>query len=276
MPIESSREPRSFGEFEHEGWESVSSGYERHFAPLTRQSVPALLDAACVKKGVSVLDVCCGPGVVSAEAARRGARVVGVDFSAAFLALARANVPGVRFQQGDAQALDFDDDTFDAVVCGFGLIHLPDPARALAEYRRVVRKGGYVAVSTWQMATPDNGFGVIYGAIREHGTLDVSLPHGPDFFQFSPPERMRAALVEAGLNQVELVDAGQIWHLELRDGILRAFLEGAVRARGLLQGQSAEQLERIRSAILSGMDRFATAEGVYRVPTPALIGVGRK
>ena len=84
-----------------------------------------------------VLDVCCGPGMISAAAARRGAQIVGLDFSAAAVDIARASVPAAEFHEGDAQNLPFDDSSFDAVVCGFGIIHLPDPQRGLAEMYRL-------------------------------------------------------------------------------------------------------------------------------------------
>ncbi|WOS66101.1 class I SAM-dependent methyltransferase [Sinorhizobium fredii] len=79
--MESSRDPAVFREFEHTGWEAVSKGYEQHFARLTRQTVPALLDAARIAKGMRVLDVCTGPGMLARAAAERGAQVVGLDFS---------------------------------------------------------------------------------------------------------------------------------------------------------------------------------------------------
>src|SRR6185312_2222383 len=100
------------------------------------------------------------------------------------LNVARRNVPDAEFRQADAENLPFDAETFDAVVCGFGIIHLPTPERALTEFLRVTRRGGRIAVSVWERALPSNGFGVLFGAIRAHGRLDIPLPHGPDMFQF--------------------------------------------------------------------------------------------
>ena len=94
MAIESSRNPGAFREFEHDGWETVSVGYERHFARLTTQTVPAILDAAHVAEGMRVLDVCTGPGMLAGSAVKRGAQVVALDFSGKFIEIARRNVPG--------------------------------------------------------------------------------------------------------------------------------------------------------------------------------------
>jgi SAM-dependent methyltransferase len=129
------------------------------------------------------------PGVISAEAARRGAKPVDIDFSDAFLEIARARVPGVTFVNRDAQSLNFEDESFDAVVCGFGVAHPPEPARAISKFQRVVCKSGRVALSSWEAPKSTNGFGLGYGAVKAHGHVDVPLPHGPDFFQFSHVDR---------------------------------------------------------------------------------------
>ena len=135
MSIESSNEPEEFSGFEHSGWEEVSRGYEQHIARLTAQSVDAVLDAAAVGKDSRMLDVCCGPGVLSAAAIVRDAQATGIDFSAEAVDIARSNVPDAKFHEADALAIPFDSDSFDAVVCGFGIIHVPDPEAARPDER---------------------------------------------------------------------------------------------------------------------------------------------
>ena len=71
----------SFAKFEHEDWQRVAGKYDSAWASSTRQFIPPLLDAAEVSGEMSVLDVGCGPGYVSAAAAARGANTRGLDFS---------------------------------------------------------------------------------------------------------------------------------------------------------------------------------------------------
>jgi ubiquinone/menaquinone biosynthesis C-methylase UbiE len=134
----------SFRDFEYRGWEdrAVCARYDDYFARLTTQSIGALLDAARVSSSDSVLDVATGPGYVAGAAAFRAARVVGVDFSAQQLELARSRYPGITFQQGDAGDLPFDSASFDVVVSNFGMPHFPDPQRFLQEAFRVLRNAG--------------------------------------------------------------------------------------------------------------------------------------
>lgn len=105
--------------------------------------------ATGITTGGSALDVACGSGKLTAELARaagpRG-RVVGLDFSAQMLEVARRDHPGLEFLEGDALNLPFDDGTFDASTIAFGLRNLADPVRGLREMLRVVRTGGRAVV----------------------------------------------------------------------------------------------------------------------------------
>jgi SAM-dependent methyltransferase len=266
----------NFAAFEHDGWQTVCDGYEEHFGRLTRQSCEALLDAAAVAGGTRVLDVCCGPGMISAAAAARGARAIGLDFSAATVELATARVPEAAFREGDATALPFDDGEFDAAVCGFGIIHLPDPHRGLNEMHRVTRPGARVGVSVWFSPGPENGFGLVYSAIRAHADMNVQLPEGPDFFQFSQPGVLQQTLADCGFSEPHAVVVAQDWEFDRAGDLARAILEGTVRARGLVLAQTEAVRKAIAADIESGMQRFRGADGRYRVPMPAIIGSALK
>jgi demethylmenaquinone methyltransferase/2-methoxy-6-polyprenyl-1,4-benzoquinol methylase len=96
--------------------------------------------------GDRVLDVCCGTGDLAVEAERRGARVVGLDFSERMLERARRKSGAIEWVQGDAMALPFEDGSFDVVTVGFGVRNLEDLGGGLVEMGRVLRPGGRCAV----------------------------------------------------------------------------------------------------------------------------------
>ena len=276
MTIELSNEPQAFQQLEHRIWETISDGYEQHFSRLTSQSVPATLDAARVGGGMRILDVCTGPGMLAAGAVKRGTQVIGLDFSDEAIEIARRNVPEAEFQKGDAQDLPFEDDSFDAVVCGFGLIHIPNPAKALTEIRRVLKSGGRVSISTWDVPTTTNGFGLLFGTLKVYGNVEVSPPHGPDPFQFSDEEKMTTALEETGFRDIAFHFVEQTWELEDSLGLMTGVLEGTVRGRVLLQGQTKDARKAISAAIEAGMNQYSSPDGHYRVPMPAVVGAGTK
>src|SRR5260370_8515446 len=131
MPIEKACEPKQFAGVELSGWDTKIGCYDSALGAVARQTVAPMLDAARVTRGMQVLDICCGPGMLAAGALQRGAVAMGLDFSAEAVELARRLVRNGRFQPGDAQALQFPASSFDAALCGYGLRHLPEPAAAL-------------------------------------------------------------------------------------------------------------------------------------------------
>lgn len=86
------------------------------------------------------------------------------------------------FRVGDAEALGFADGSFDAAICEFGLLHLPEPEQGIAEVFRVLKPGGGYAFSTWY--TPDSAklLGLFLDAVAAHADMTVPLPQAPSFF----------------------------------------------------------------------------------------------
>jgi ubiquinone/menaquinone biosynthesis C-methylase UbiE len=149
------------------GWQDdrVCTIYDASFGAVTRQSVPALLDAAGVGPGCHVLDVCTGAGYAAGMAAERGAVATGVDFSATQVALARQRYPRATFQEGYGETLPFPAESFNAVVNSFGMPHFADPDAAIGEAFRVLRRGGRFAFTVWAGPQHAIGLGAVYAAI---------------------------------------------------------------------------------------------------------------
>jgi demethylmenaquinone methyltransferase/2-methoxy-6-polyprenyl-1,4-benzoquinol methylase len=103
-------------------------------------------DLARVGPGSRALDVATGTGDLAIALAGRGAAVVGVDFAEKMLEIARRKAPALEFRSGNALALEFADDSFDAATVGFGARNFDDLDRGLAEMARVVKPGGRVVV----------------------------------------------------------------------------------------------------------------------------------
>lgn len=131
--------------------------YERWMGRWSRLLAQEFLSWLAAPAGLRWLDVCCGSGVVTETIFERAApqSITGVDASSAQIEYAREHraYPNISFETGDAMALRFPDATFDVAVCGLGLNFIPSPARALEEFRRVVRPGGTIAVYVWDYAS---------------------------------------------------------------------------------------------------------------------------
>lgn len=144
----------------------MTATHDQHILDqFTRQAIPfarlaahgqadamqRILAASDVSAQHAVLDVACGPGLLTCALAKQARDVTGIDMVPAMLERARVEqasrgLHNVRFVQGDARALLFPDAYFDRVVSRFSFHHLVDPAVTLAEMRRVCRPGGVVTV----------------------------------------------------------------------------------------------------------------------------------
>jgi SAM-dependent methyltransferase len=259
-----------FHDFEQSGWESVANQYDESFGRLTTQVIPFLLDAAKVREGTHVLDVCSGPGYVAAAAVNRGAQVVAVDFSANMVRSAMAKYPGIDFRQGDAQDLPLEKDQFDAVVNNFGVLHLAHPEKALAEAYRVLRQGGRLAFTVWAVPEEAIAFGIVLEAVRSCGNVDVPLPPGPPFFRFSKPDEATAVLSGIGFHSISVQKVVQTWELLHAETLWQSMEEATVRTAGLLRAQTSEARDRIRKQIVEEAEKYREGDSI-RLPMPAIL-----
>ena len=105
-----------------------AQGYDEFVGKVTTQGIGYLLEATAVSAGKHLLDVACSPVYGAGAAAARGVKAIVVDFAPAMVTLASKKFPGAEFREGDAENLPFNDARFDAVICRFGLLHMPDNA----------------------------------------------------------------------------------------------------------------------------------------------------
>jgi SAM-dependent methyltransferase len=124
-----------------------------YFSRFMESSAVKFLDRLNVPAGARLLDVACGSGQLSLIAARRGARVTGVDIASNLIAAARGRAAAdgldARFDEGDAEELPFADASFDVVATLYGAMFAPRPHRVAAEMLRVTKPGGTVAMANW-------------------------------------------------------------------------------------------------------------------------------
>lgn len=179
------------------------AAYERYMGKWSQLAGAAFLDWLAPEPGLRWLDVGCGNGAFTEMLVERPAplSVDGIDPSEAQLAFARTRPVSrvARFHQGDAMALPFPGDSFDAAVMPLVIFFVPVPARGVAEMARVVRPGGIVAAYAWDMLGGGFPYQALQDEMRGMG-FTVPVPPSPEA---SRMDAQRDLWVGAGLDAVE-------------------------------------------------------------------------
>lgn len=224
------------------------AAYERYMGVWSRTAGERFLDWLAPTTGWRWLDVGCGSGAFTETIVERCAprAVAGIDPADAQLVFARTR-PSLRsadLQPGNAMAIPFGDDAFDAAVMPLVIFFVPDPPVAVAEMRRVVRPGGVVAAYAWDL--PGEGFPYhdLHDAIREIG-MEAPLPPHPEASRL---DVMQTLWTDAGLLDVETCVIEVQRTFESFDDYFSTVKGGASVAAQIAQ-MSPAQLERLATLL---------------------------
>ena len=257
-----------FGDRERTGWatDSIAKAYISNFSQVVDNTFPSHL--AAIDTPARVLDLCCGQGTLTSEIAKQGHSVTGLDFSKTMLNIARSKSPESDFIEGDAQALPFDDDTFDAVTCNFGIMHIPDQDRALSEIARVLKPKGTFSMTAWMGPDVSAAFRIVFSHARAALPEGATPPPAPDFFLYARQDDAAAKLKDAGLSLTSHSQLPLAWNIEEPEQLFFGFLHGTVAARMLLMTLDDETREKVGQLIALDVEEgFATGD-TYTVPAP--------
>jgi len=247
------------------------AAYERGMGVWSRLAGAVFLDWLSLPAGQRRIDVGCGNGAFTEGLIQRAApaEVQGIDPSEAQLAFARGR-PSARaatFLQGDAMALPFEADRFDAATMALVIFFVPDPARGVAEMVRVVRPGGMVAAYAWDILGGGFPFEPIHAEARAFGIT----PALPPSVEASRMEALRELWAGAGLEAIEtrditvqrsFADFDELWAASTSTGGMRL----------ILAAMAAEELEQLKARLRARLPADAQGRITYAARANAVKG----
>lgn len=261
-------------------WDAAASAWDKWDAWMQRQT-HTITDWICrsadARSGNRILDVACGsgqPALTLARLVRPNGSVVATDLSPEMLRVARrkanqADLDNIEFKEMDAESLEFEDESFDAVTCRFGLMFCPDPVKAIAEARRVLKRNRpYVAV-TWGPAEKNPLFALIGPIIGQFAPDAAPPPDSLGPLRLPDADKIKELAKSAGFSSPEVeprsltqefASLDEVWSL------LSEFVPPVVNA--LSKVDEATQAK-IKEALLAEFGKYREG-GRVRVPALAL------
>jgi ubiquinone/menaquinone biosynthesis C-methylase UbiE len=235
---------------------SIPDDYDRHLGPLlfdfSGRDMARRVEVGLEGQGSArVLEVACGTGISTEHLWSQlpsGTRIVATDLSPAMLDHAsrhRGKLPGVSFEQASADALPFEDGSFDALVCQFGIMFFDDEPAALEEFARVLRPGGLLAFSVWESHDRNPVVGLAHRTI---GSFFESDPPGFLKLPFSYHDvwAIQTLVADAGFRDTEVWRVRETVYSSDAESVARGFVMGNPSVVEIRERGSADADEIIR------------------------------
>lgn len=259
------------------GWDKASPYYDEGWQDLLWPAQESLLAEADPQTGENILDVSCGTGLVTmplSELVAPKGSVTAVDISDRMIEKGcaekkRRGIENITFKQMDAEALDFEDNSFDKVICSLGLMYFPDPRKALKEMFRVLKPGGRAVALVWG-ERKNCGWAEIFPIVDQRVKSDVC----PLFFQLGAGNALQILFKTAEFSIIKSQRLSKV--LQFRDdkqACMAAFLGGAV-ALAYQKFDEGTRLEADKE-YLKSIKRYRNGRG-YEVPGEFVIVKGIK
>ena len=247
----------------------ASEGYNKPALMFFPQGAEALVDFAGVSRGQKVLDVASGTGHAAFYAGKRvGAdgSVIGIDIAEEMVALANSSAEAlsrtnVRFELMDAENTIYPDNSFDVVLCSYGVFFLPDMANGIREWSRITKRGGWVCLSAFGSTAFQPQSDMYEDRIRQSGSIipDKKRPFG--WQRLVEPQAITGLLENAGMDNVAmrevktgylLRDKEEWWDICWNSGF-----------RGPLSKLSDSDLQRFKQGHLQEVETLRGRDGIF-------------
>jgi SAM-dependent methyltransferase len=261
-------------------WQTMAAGWDRErrwMWQVSRVVSEKMVEALAPRPGQTILELAAGTGETGFAAARAIApagRLISTDFAPEMVAAARSEcrrlgLSNVEHREMDAERMDLEDDSVDGVLCRWGYMLMADPARALAETRRVLRAGGRLSLSVWGSAERNPWGALPARALRQHTGAPAPNPQDPGIFAMADPSRLRLLMRDAGFGEPRLEEVEVSWRFDDFDAYWRYITDLAGGIAMVLQTMSEADRGAVR-AIVEQAAREFRKEGGLEMPGLAL------
>jgi ubiquinone/menaquinone biosynthesis C-methylase UbiE len=263
--------------------EALASTWESRRAQIEEVSTPVrewMVRELAARPGDTVLELAAGVGDTGFEVARivgPEGSLISTDFSPAMVDAARRRggelgLENVEYRVTDAERIDLEPDSVDGVLCRYGYMLMADPAAALADTRRVLRRGGRLVLAVWGPPQRNPFFALVAGILVKNGHVEPPDPNAPGIFYMAGEERTTALLEQAGFAEVSTDEVPGRFAFGDAGEYLRFITDTAGPIAIALRGLTDDERARIESQLEEACAPFAV-DGGYELPGVTLVAV---
>jgi SAM-dependent methyltransferase len=256
--------------------------FEQRYDAAVAGQERRLQEAAAIASGDRVLDVGCGCGESTRNAARSASAgwASGIDIVSQMVERARLRASelclvNISFNVGDAAEYPFADASFNVIISRHGATFFADPVAAFARLRRALEPGGRLVLVAWAPADRNEWLQVIGNALAAGKRLPAPAREAAGPFGFAHPGRAREVLVAAGLREIDIIAVNEPMLLGADAGDAFTFVRGLGFVRGLLAGRDGTEVAAAEARLAAALEASASATGVELASAAWLINARR-
>ena len=265
-----------------DSWEQAAKGWTSRREDMQASALPVsqrLIEGAALKPGHEVLEVAAGlgdTGLLAASLVKPGGRVVITDGADAMVEAAKAHAEAVgadnvEVRQMEAEWLDVQTASFDAVLSRWGYMLLADPEAALREARRGLKPGGRIALAVWAPMQENPWIGVIQAQLLGRGLASPPEPGTPGMFALGAPGAVTELLAAAGFADAAVEPVDFTWNAESLDAWWDHTRTVSISLGNVLQKLTPAEHYELRDAVDAGYAPYVAQDGSVALPARALV-----
>ena len=281
-------DPKQYKETQRHNWDSVAHGWEKWWRVIeigAEKVSRRLIELATIQIGSKVLDISTGigePAITAAREVGNTGQVLATDISSEMLSIAKQRAinaelqHAIVFKQGDTGTMELPNSTFDAALCRFGLMFLPDLDTALLNIYGSLVNGGRLAAAVWASPEKDSLFTSTMNTVMKE-TRTSSPPAGVSGpFSLSDESLLRNYFVNSGFKDVTIERMNVTFDFGSSKEYASFVLETAGPLQEILSNESSERRQKILEAVSESARKFADNIGKIQFSNDAICIIGKK
>jgi ubiquinone/menaquinone biosynthesis C-methylase UbiE len=285
----STLDSKQYKEGQRQGWDSVADGWQK-WSKITETAAEKvsrrLIELAEIKRDSTVLDIATGigePAITAAKQVGNSGHVLAIDISSQMLSIAKQRAISlgleqvIEFKEGDAETIDLPASTFDAALCRFGLMFLPDLRTGLSNIYKSLVDGGRLAAAVWASSDKVPFITVALNTVMKETKNPPPAPGTPGPFSLSDENMLRNSLIESGFKDVTIERMERSLNFDSAEVYTSYVYETAAPVQAILANQPQERREEILKAITESARKYAEKDTrSVRMTNEAICVVGTK